>query len=407
MEHPGRMRPHRDSHRSDVSTNTFQFMTYEERRKLPPAPGTIRLLSSSEQYPRLIARFWNIDMSLTEWITEFRTIQTQYEEQSISSVLYPPNYMNTLQTIFMTNQRHRFLVRKVYQRWSRRVWMKRTQCNVSLIEMTPIPEKDVLYLTDTKHHQIFRFHRADLFKNFLTNIGSCDEMLPSPRHPTNPWTNEPLTLQQTLYVGSQMISYYASKGTCPPMIFTAYHRSNYSISQFRYKHASLLAQHAIATYFMEITLDNQECILETIVQLLLGAGCLHAYSSIRRWLQGTYTPLHKEWLSFVCDYTMYMNLHVQVRPHWYNRTYILLDVRRLYERSYSFRTVVRQRGSSAIQAPVQAPVQASAFEPSFVVQFYNPNQLLGLMLSSELEGTMADLLLEAQRLLDEQEPSVD
>ena len=45
------------------------------------------------------------------------------------------------------------------------------------------------------------------------------------------------------------------------------------------------------------------------------------------------TPLHREWLSFVQDYTLYMNLHVQVRPRWINRAYIRRDVAELYGRT--------------------------------------------------------------------------
>jgi hypothetical protein len=420
---------------SDISSNKvkvaspFLFMSLEERRKLPPPPGKIRMLEEPDKYPRVIARYWDTDMSLTEWIEEFITIRKQYKEKTISSVLYPESFLDTLHFSFVTNQRNRFLVRKVYRKWSQRVWMKRTQCNITLIDMEEFKDKDAIYLTDTKHHQIFRFHRSDVFKNFLTNISSCDEMLPSPRIPTNPWTNEPLTFQQTLSICNQMISYYAAKGKCPPLLFTAFCSSQYNIRTFRYKQASILAQNAIKTYFAEITPENRDVIEDTIVQLLYTAGCLFSPDSLHKWICSNSSPLHREWLSIVCDYTLYMNLHVQVRPYWYNQTYILMDIRRLYERSSMFREIIRpgtsttHRSSQPAQQAQQAPSQQPQSEPpplpplpisntsvsysvypipNSVVQVYDSNQLLGLILSSEIEGTLSELIHQAQAIIDEQ-----
>jgi len=417
---------------SNTVIHQLQFMTHEERRKLPPAKGTIRLISSSAGYPSCIARFWNKDISLTEWINEFKDIHKQYTNNTISSVLYPPNYLNILQDIFIKNQHVRYLAYKVYRKWSQRVWMKRTQCNITLIDMEPFSEKDAIYLTDTKHHQIFRFHRGDMFKNLLTNIGSCDEMLPSPRHPTNPWTNEPLTFQQTISVCEQIIQNYAKKGKCPPLLFAAFCAADYNIRTFRHTNASMLAQHAITTYFSEITNDNMDVVEETIIQLLITAGCVFSEDAISKWIRTPITPLHTQWLSFVCDYTLYVNLRIQVRPHWYNYTYIRMDIRKLYDKSNSFREIVRPRngGTSIPVAPVAALVPApvaavpvpattaiAAYEEEAavadatatvaaygaIIQMYNPNQLLGIILSSEVEGTIADLIRQAQIIIDEQQ----
>lgn len=421
----------------NVPREPLVFLCNDERRKLPPAPGKIRIIEPSNNYPQSIASFWNRDMTLTEWVAEFTTIKKQYTEKTISSVLYPSNYLEVLHDMFIANQRKRFLVRKIYRKWSQRVWMKRTQCNITLIDMEPVAEKDAIYLTDTKHHQIFRFHRSDVFTNFLTNIGLCDEMLPTPRVPTNPWTNEPLTFQQTLSICHQMISWYAAKGKCPPLLFSAFCASKYNVRIFRYKHSSLLAHHAIQSYFAEITSDNHEVILDTISQLLTAAGCVHSHICLSRWLQTAKTPLHKEWLSLVCDYTLYMNLQIQVRPYWYSQSYILFDVRRMYERSHSFRDIIRPRTiaqspstniltaaptvtsqvAAQVGAQVASQVSAATNTPatpsypvsntqaptiSAVVQFYNTNDLLGIMLASELEGTLTELIHQAQIIIDEQ-----
>lgn len=384
----------------------MQFMTYEERRKLPPAPGTIRLISSSEGYPSCIARYWNLDMSLSEWISELSDIQQDYMEHTISAALYPPNYLETLQAIFVSNQRNRFLAYKVYRKWSQRVWRKRTQCNVTLIDMESVEERHALYLTDTKHHQIFRFHTNDVCKTLLSNIGSCDEMMPYPRHPTNPWTNEPLRLAQTIAICQALITTYAAKGACTPILLSAFCSSGYDIRTFRYKYTMLLSQHAIATYFAEITPENRDVIEDTMFQLLTVTGCIFSPNALHQWIQTPNTRLHRDWLSMVCDYTLYMNLHIQVRPNWYTQSYIRFDIRRLYDRSHFFREVVRPRASQTSTPVAPALVQqapaAVAIQPT-LTYIYDQNQILGLILSSELEGTLADLIQQAQAAIDEQQ----
>lgn len=109
---PGRMRPNlrariapnRNPTTRTVVPESFStkptelvFMTYEERRTLPPALGKLRLLGPAEEYPSCVSRYWNTDLSLKEWIDELTMIQKQYTDQTIHSVLYPPNFLDTLQ----------------------------------------------------------------------------------------------------------------------------------------------------------------------------------------------------------------------------------------------------------------------------------------------------------------------
>ncbi len=103
-----------------------------------------------------------------------------------------------------------------------------------------------------------------------------------------------------------------------------------------------------------------------------------------------------------------------------------MDIRRLYERSSMFREIIRPGTSTthrssqpAQQAPSQQPqseppplpplpisntsVSYSVYPiPNSVVQVYDSNQLLGLILSSEIEGTLSELIHQAQAIIDEQ-----
>ena len=300
---------------------------WEERIKQLPEPHHIRLLAPPEANP-ILSLLWNQDMTLTEWVRKIG----QCELDVISNPTV--NYNIRLRAIFETNQRKRWLTRIVQQRWTQRVWRKRTQCNVDMIDMKPIADKDAIFLTDIKHHTIFRFHRHDVFTNLLTNICSSDEMLPTPRPPTNPWTNSPLTEAQTMGLCHQLASDYGRRGLCPPVLFAAFWAARFSLKRFQEENSSLLSQHAVVAYFKDLHEHNMTVVLDTIMNLLTGAELEYSTSAISRWLTQTpKTPLHKEWLEMARDYTLYINLHVQIRMSWYNEERIYSDVRRLYART--------------------------------------------------------------------------
>ena len=306
---------------------------WEERIKHLPAAHHIRILTPPEPNS-MLAFLWIQDMTLTEWVRKIEQCELDVSSNPVASALRPADYNTRLRAIFETNQRARWLARIVQQRWTQRVWRKRTQCNIDMIDMKPIADKDAIFLTDTKHRTIFRFHRNDVFANLLSNICSSDEMLPTPRPPTNPWTNSPLTEAQTMGLCQQLASDYGRRGRCPPVLFAAFWAARFSLKRFQEENSSLLSQHAVVAYFKDLHEHNMSVVLETIMNLLTGAGLDYSTTAIRRWLAQTpATPLHKEWLEMARDYTLYINLHVQIRTSWHSEDRIYSDVRRLYART--------------------------------------------------------------------------
>jgi len=306
---------------------------WEERIKQLPEPHHIRILTPPEANS-MLSFLWIQDMTLTEWIRKIEQRELDVSSNPVASALRPADYNVRLRAIFETNQRARWLARLVQQRWTQRVWRKRTQCNVDMIDMKPIADKDAIFLTDTKHRTIFRFHRNDVFTNLLSNICSSDEMLPTPRPPTNPWTNSPLTEAQTMGLCQQLAMDYGRRGRCPPVLFAAFWAARFSLKRFQEENSSLLAQHAVMAYFKDLHAHNMSVVLETIMNLLTGAGLDYSPSAIRRWMAQTpQTPLHKEWLEMARDYTLYINLHVQIRTSWHSEDRIYADVSRLYART--------------------------------------------------------------------------
>jgi hypothetical protein len=90
----------------------------------------------------------------------------------------------------------------------------------------------------------------------------------------------------------------------------------------------------VTAYFKDIHDDNRDSVCDTMFQLLTDNTLSFSPVAVRRWLRASpLTPLHREWLELVRDYTMYINLHVQIRPSWYNQDMIDIDVRRLYART--------------------------------------------------------------------------
>lgn len=368
---PGRVerqrRVQRGGHIRLASRGVTPFhLPWAERIKQIPTPGAIRLLSppSIANGAFTIETLWYQDMSLTEWIEKIDAAKKDISENPIAARFRPANYIETIENLFYNNQRKRWLARMTLQRWTQRVWLKRTQCNVDMIDMTEIPEKDAIFLTDTKHHQIYRFHKNDVFTNLLTNLGMADEMLPSPRYPTNPWTNTKLTMAQTMTICQQLVRDYAARGLCPPVIFAAFWASRFSLRRFQDQNSALLSQQAIRSFFKDLHEHNMSTVLDTITNLLYAANVDFSMTGFSRWLRQTpQTPIHREWLQMARDYTLYINLHIQVRARWYTEDYIHADVRALYDRtmipdatSARMRLLRSAAGLSEAILPAQPPM---------------------------------------------------
>lgn len=337
---PSRTPPHRNRIRTHIqlaSRGVTPFhLPWIQRIQNTPTPGMIRLLNppSTANGAFLLETLWYQDMSLTEWIQKIDAAKKDMSDNPIAARFRPTDYVENLESIFYDNQRARWLARLTLQRWTQRVWRKRTQCNVDMIDMAAIPEKDAIFLTDTKHRQIFRFHKNDVFMNLLTNLSMADEMLPSPRYPTNPWTNSKMTVAQTITICQQLVRDYAARGLCPPVILAAFWAARFSLRKFVDQNSALLSQQAIRNYFKDLHTHNLEVVLDTITNLLYAANVDFSLTSVRRWLRQTpQTPAHKEWLLLARDYTLYINLHIQVRPRWYSEDFIHADVRALYDRT--------------------------------------------------------------------------
>jgi hypothetical protein len=308
---------------------------WPERCKEPPTSGQIRLLNPPTD--NLIEHLWDRDRSYTEWQDYLADVKRETTDVSSSddvlntSILYPPGFYEKACSLFESNQRQRWLARKVWTRLTQRIWRKRTQCNVDLIDMAPIEERDALLLTDTTNRTIYRFHKRDIYNCMLSKISTADEMLPNPRPPTNPWTNQPLTLGQLIAVSQFLLRDYAARGRCPPVLFAAFCAAGYDVKRFQNENSSFLSQYAITAYFKDLHDHNRDAVVETALQLLADAGVSHSPVAMRRFFRASpITEEHRLWLTLCRDYTLYINLHIQARPHWYDDAAIHRDVRRTY-----------------------------------------------------------------------------
>jgi hypothetical protein len=352
------------------------FEPWADRIQHVPTTGTIRLLQPPPTDASVsIQNLWGRDMTLTEWHRLITAQNTAFED-----TVYGPTYREEIRAVFLANQRARALAWWALQRWRVRIWRQRTACNVDLIDLAPIPDADAILLTDTTNRQIYRFHRRDVYRALLSNLCLADEMLPCPRAPTNPYTNQPLTLAQTISICQQLVADYARRGTCPPVLFSAFWAARFNLERFQQENASLLAQHAVTSYFKDLTDDNLHTVFDTLTGLLAEAGLDIPPMAVRRWLRITpQTPLHAEWMTMLRDYTMYMNLHVQIRPSWHTQHYIMADVRRLAQRTpFTAPTSQRMRmlrGGGIPNAVVSAAAGPALTIPSTLMG----NPLLGLL----------------------------
>ena len=319
----------------DEMPSVIRLRSWAERSENLPSAGVIRPLTAPVTG---FEYWWDRDRTLTDWIQDIEECDAEEISGDVilpaASLFYTRQYSQAIRDIFFTIQRQRWLARKTLRRLQQRIWSRRPQCAVDLIDMAPITPADTVTLTDTRNRAIYHFHRRDIFGSLLSNITAADEFLPTPRPPTNPWTNQPLSLSQTLAICQQLTANWAKRGACPPVLFAAFCASGYDVDRFEAENASLLGKHAIQKFFREINDQNRNTFCETIFQLLADASIHFSAPAIRRWARQTpITPSHKEWLDMARDATLWLNLHIQARSGWSDESVIYDDVRSLYNRS--------------------------------------------------------------------------
>ena len=297
----------------------------------PPAPEYIRVLHEPDQSLHMCLQdWWARDRTLTEWLADMQKLEADLSCNTIAAAISPPGYAASVRGLFLANQRKRWLARWAIQRWRYGIWKRRAQCAVDLIEMNPVGERDAVYLMDTRVRCVYCFHRRDIFNNLLSNLSMADEMFPTPRVPTNPWTNARLTQAQTISVCQQLMAAWGRAGRAPTVLFAAFCAAGYDVNRLRTEHSSLLAQEAIRSYFKDLTEDTQPVVYDTMMQIFAEMGLNVSPIAVRRWLrERPQTAQHRAWLQFVRDYTLYINLHVQVRPDWVDEDAIHRDAARL------------------------------------------------------------------------------
>jgi hypothetical protein len=97
------------------------------------------------------------------------------------------------------------------------------------------------------------------------------------------------------------------------------------------------------------------------------------------------TPLHKEWVALARDFTLFTNLHVQVRIQWYNPDGINADTRALYNRTPLADAVtnrirmLRAAASSALQPVQGAILMQPVLQPGLQVQSLIASPFLSLL----------------------------
>ncbi len=324
---------HEGERENENENDTFSFMptSWDTYMATSLKVGHIRFLTQpNTDIPMSITPWFMHDRTLSQWNDAMRKLEEMMLGNPLAAAITPPDFMERIHALFAANQRQRWLARWVLNRWRQRMWSRRTQCNVDLIDMEPVADRNAIFLTDTRHRQMYRFHRRDVYQNLLSNLTLADDYFPTPRPLTNPWTNAPLTLGQTIGLCQQMLMDFAKRGQCPPVIFAAFCAARYDVVRLRAEQTSLLSQLAIQNYFKDLTDNVRETVFETMIQLFADMGLRTSPIAIRRWLREMpVTSQHRAWVAFARDYTLYLNLHVQPRPHWTDEIVIQRDAARL------------------------------------------------------------------------------
>lgn len=246
---------------------------------------------------------------------------------------------------FLESQRRRMLFRMLLLHTRHYIWSRRPVCNIDLVTLEPIADEHVFELTDTSSRCLFRFHRNNIYKAVLTNLFMSNEMVAEPRYPSNPYTNKPLTLAQTVSVCQRLVAMKIDHDSCPHPLLAAFWVARFDLQRFYTDNIAALSQHAIHSYFSDITESNVEVIRGTVHTFLLHTN--YVTPTTAKWLDTTNPiTLRDEWRLLCRDYFVYANLQVQSRPHWSSSASIYIDAWTLASVSF-----IAQSSSGGIARP--------------------------------------------------------
>jgi hypothetical protein len=289
---------------------------------IPPI-GTLRPLlgdfSDASKSP-VLCDFWAYDRTVSEWIDLISDYRYKFSNNSwpafiqrpTSSIFDRKDKATEIETLFLKNQRMRWICRKFIARLRKRVMDKRAVGDTDLFTMCPIPDNQCIRVYDTMTRCVYFFHAHTMSKLIIRALLYGTYGIADPQSPKNPYTNIEWNIWQLISITNQLLLTGAQHCKPIPFVLLLFRKCNFNINYFFEKNASFLQIEAAVHFFEDLEYaEAKEIFFETYDDLCSYIdGHLSPLRNrrIRSILEETKDKeLMKQWTTLITSFWIYNN----------------------------------------------------------------------------------------------------
>ena len=201
-------------------------------------PGTIRFLTDENvPYDWIRTTIHAYDRTMEEWLELIACLKRAKPTRSVTGNMKCPFSSRHVAGAFIEhllykNQRLRWTIRKFLLRVRTRIMDKRIVGTEDLCTTEAIPTHHLVTVYDIKTRNKYQFHTNTIARMIVTSLCTSAWGIPSPKLPTNPYTNIPWTTAQCMSIVSQIIRNQAAFHRQTNALILGFKQSHYRIEGF-------------------------------------------------------------------------------------------------------------------------------------------------------------------------------
>ena len=283
--------------------------------------GTLRpLLGSFDDASKsiVLTTFWSHDRTMREWLDLITTYRKPLFATTFtlpSGDIHPFDNIRQgkeIETLFLKNQRMRWLARKFIAAIRYRIMSKRIVGETDLYTMLPIPKERLVKIFDVKTRSVYQFHAYTIEKVLLQGLTYSSYGIPAPQIPKNPYTNLPWNTAQLVSITQQLLWCCAHACKIPNFILINFRQANFDTAQF-YKLLQNYLNVTAAVAFFQNKEDPESHLvfLETYDDFISYAYVVGPVAThyVRRLLEGKKCSpqLTQQWKTILTAFWIYQN----------------------------------------------------------------------------------------------------
>lgn len=253
------------------------------------------------------------------------------------STPYYMNYMRNVQIIYYKNQRFRWHMKSLVNRWLLQRSMKRLIGGDSdIITFESIPLEKQIRIACFSTRSVYVFTGNTLLRSVCSNLETQLHSIPNVKQPVNPFSNTVFGYGQLTEIYNVCLQWCAQHKKKIPLLLSMYRNSHFCVKHLMNMYYSDIQLRATRNYMkhndheLYIFFENLESIMYSYSRIYnkdIAAFSKHMFTI---WFEmDPQNDLHVQWKSFLTDYWYYEQTRICCRPTWITPNSIFLDLETL------------------------------------------------------------------------------